>query len=144
MLGNHSWRVVCARGTTYPQKQQLTAGNLAAERQNTARITALPPHCPRAHTTRTDELTPTPKTPITPPCPTPSTRHWPTYRTLPLPRIVSSQERNSECSPHFEELFSARGGPFRLVLPLPCPSASISPGEGLPGSLPAPGLVRPA
>ena len=30
---------------------------------------------------------------------------------------------------------STRGGPFRLLLPLPCPLASTSPGEGLPGGL---------
>ena len=42
---------------------------------NTARIITLPPHCPGAHTTSTGpkpELTPTPKTHIISPCPTPS------------------------------------------------------------------------
>ena len=39
------------------------------------------------------------------------------------------------CSPRFAALFSTRAGPFRLLLPLPCPPASTSPGEGLPGGL---------
>ena len=30
---------------------------------------------------------------------------------------------------------STRGGPFRLLLPLQCPPATTSPGEGLPGTL---------
>jgi len=41
----------------------------------------------------------------------------------------------SECSPRFEALLATRDGPFRLVLPLPCPPASTSPGEGLPRGL---------
>ena len=52
-----------------------------------------------------------------------------------IPRIVSSQAWDSECSPRFEALLSTRGGPFSLFLPLPCPPASTSPGEGLPGGL---------
>ena len=48
---------------------------------------------------------------------------------------MSSRDWNSECFPRFEVLFSTRGGPFRLLLPLPCPPASTSPGEGLPGGL---------
>ena len=31
--------------------------------------------------------------------------------------------------------YKSRGGPFRLLLPLPCPPASTLPGEGLPGGL---------
>ena len=52
-----------------------------------------------------------------------------------IPRIVSLKGWNSKCSPRFEALLSARGGPFRLLLSLPCPPASTSPGEGLPGGL---------
>ena len=48
---------------------------------------------------------------------------------------MSSQDCNSEFSPGFWALFSTRNGPFRLLLPLPCPPASTSPGEGLPGGL---------
>ena len=35
----------------------------------------------------------------------------------------------------FATLFSTRGEPFRLLLPLPSPLASTSPAEGLPGGL---------
>ena len=50
-------------------------------------------------------------------------------------KIVLSSEWKSERFPRFAALFSTRGGPFRLLLPLPCRSASTSPGEGLPGGL---------
>ena len=52
-----------------------------------------------------------------------------------MPRFLSSQDWDSVCSQRFEDLLSTRGGPYRLLLPLPCPPASISPGEGLPGGL---------
>ena len=59
---------------------QTVAGSweLSSWALNTARIIPLPPHCPRAHTTSTrlkPEFTPTPKTHITSPCPTPSPDH---------------------------------------------------------------------
>ena len=49
--------------------------------------------------------------------------------------IVSLKEWKSERSPRFAALFSSRGGPFRLLLPSPCPPASTSTGEDLPGGL---------
>lgn len=50
-------------------------------------------------------------------------------------RCVSSQHWNSESSPRFEVFFSTRGRPLHLLLQLPCPPASTSPGKGLPGDL---------
>ena len=50
-------------------------------------------------------------------------------------RIVSSKDRKNEQTPRFGALFSTQGGPFRLLLPLPCPPSPISPEEGLPGGL---------
>ena len=50
-----------------------------------------------------------------------------------IPRIVSSQEWASECSPRFEALFSTPGELFRLLLPLPCRARLTR--EGLPGGL---------
>ena len=41
----------------------------------------------------------------------------------------------SERSPRFVALSSTRGGPFRLLLPPPCPPASTAPGEGLHGGM---------
>ena len=52
-----------------------------------------------------------------------------------IPRTVSSQDRDSECSPCFVASLSTRGEPFRWLLPLPCPPASPSLGEGLLGGL---------
>ena len=48
---------------------------------------------------------------------------------------MSSKDWISVRSPRFEALFSTGGEPVRLLLPLPCPPVSTSPGEGLPGSL---------
>ena len=48
-----------------------------------------------------------------------------------IPRIFS-QDWDSECSPRFEARLSTQCEPFRLLLLLPCPPASTSPGEGLP------------
>ena len=50
-------------------------------------------------------------------------------------KIVSSSAWKSERFPRFTAPFSTRGDPFRLLFPLPCPPASTSPGEGLPGGL---------
>ena len=49
-----------------------------------------------------------------------------------IPRIVSSQDWNSECSPCFPTLFSTPGGPFRCLfryrarLPPPHPGRACS------------------
>lgn len=48
---------------------------------------------------------------------------------------VSSQHWNSESVPRSETFLSTRSGHLRLLLPPPCPPASTSPGEGLPGGL---------
>lgn len=53
-----------------------------------------------------------------------------------ISRCVSSQQRTSESSPHFESPIWTGGGPVSFVLPLPCPPAPTSPGKGLPGGLP--------
>ena len=50
-----------------------------------------------------------------------------------IPKIVSSPDWNSECSPRFEALLSTRRRPVHLLLPLPCPPASTSSGEGRTG-----------
>ena len=39
-------------------------------------------------------------------------------------RIVSLKGWKSECSPRFAALFSTRGEPLRLLIPLPCPPAT--------------------
>ena len=47
------------------------------------------------------------------------------------------EDEGGKCkrSPRLAALFSTRRGPFRLLLPLPCPPDSTSPREGLPGGL---------
>ena len=45
------------------------------------------------------------------------------------------QEGENVRSPPFAALLSTRRLIFLLLLPLPCPSASTSPGKGLPGGL---------
>ena len=48
---------------------------------------------------------------------------------------MSLKEWKSERSPRVAAVFSARGRPFRLLLPPPCPPASTACEEGLHGGL---------